>query len=282
MPSLAVKVEAAELRATFPESFAGSTQAVTAIAVTNGGSGYTSAPSVTIDAPASGTTATASATVSNGAVTAIAVDDGGSGYTSAPSVAISGGGGSGATASASRFAYADAFLNRAGKVAESLHASVREATVHLAAHLAVVWKQENAGAVDGGSGVVDMERVGPMSTSYANMGEPFYERTSYGRTYLALRAKSARRVFPFVVGALACLAAHVTLGAQGVEDPAGVRLVLIGLALAVGVNGLFMRLMFTAFAKRTDDLMLRMQAHEDSCQTHRDDTLERLVKLEAK
>jgi FtsP/CotA-like multicopper oxidase with cupredoxin domain len=48
-----------------------------------------------------GTGATADATVVNGVITAIAVSAGGSGYTSAPSVAISGGHGAGAVATAS-------------------------------------------------------------------------------------------------------------------------------------------------------------------------------------
>jgi hypothetical protein len=53
---------------------------LTAITVRGGGSGYTSAPVVTISAPASGTTATATATVTGGVVTAITITNGGSGY----------------------------------------------------------------------------------------------------------------------------------------------------------------------------------------------------------
>lgn len=55
----------------------------------NGGSGYTTAPAVTVSAPGgSGTTATATATVSGGAVTAINIISPGSGYTSTPTVTI--------------------------------------------------------------------------------------------------------------------------------------------------------------------------------------------------
>jgi len=75
---------------------------VHSIAVTNGGSGYTSA-SVTIAAPAwtgpTPPTATATATVSGGAVTGITVTYGGEHYTSVPAVTISGDG-AGATATA--------------------------------------------------------------------------------------------------------------------------------------------------------------------------------------
>ena len=76
---------------------------VLSIAVTNDGSGYTSTPTVTVGAPnlAYGTTATATATVVSNKVTAITVVVAGSGYTSAPTVTISGGGGNGATATAS-------------------------------------------------------------------------------------------------------------------------------------------------------------------------------------
>ncbi|HBS6214476.1 TPA: hypothetical protein MAL84_004382 [Klebsiella pneumoniae] len=67
------------------------------IAVTAGGSGYTTAPTVTISG-GGGTGALATATISGGSVTKISVLYKGFGYTTAPTVTISGGGGSGATA----------------------------------------------------------------------------------------------------------------------------------------------------------------------------------------
>jgi len=66
--------------------------------VSNGGSGYTSAPAVSITG-GGGNGATAKAFVSGGKVIRIKVLNEGSGYTSNPSIAISGGGGSGALAS---------------------------------------------------------------------------------------------------------------------------------------------------------------------------------------
>jgi len=64
---------------------------IQSIDVTNGGSGYTVAPTVTIENPASGLgVATATATVTNGAVTSITLTDNGLGYTSIPNVTISG------------------------------------------------------------------------------------------------------------------------------------------------------------------------------------------------
>jgi hypothetical protein len=77
---------------------------VTALALTSGGSGYTSAPAVTIGAPTSGSPSQATATATVGAlVSSIKVTAGGSGYTTAPTVTITdsaGSNGSGATATA--------------------------------------------------------------------------------------------------------------------------------------------------------------------------------------
>jgi hypothetical protein len=77
---------------------------VVSVAIQAAGSGYTSAPTVTITGGTifpgpTGAVATATCTVGNGAVTSITVTAGGGGYTSAPTVSFTGGGsGSGATA----------------------------------------------------------------------------------------------------------------------------------------------------------------------------------------
>jgi hypothetical protein len=75
----------------------------TVVTVTAGGSGYTTAPTVTVSAPdALGpltyTQATATATVVANAVTAVTVTNAGTGYVNPPTFSFSGGGGSGATA----------------------------------------------------------------------------------------------------------------------------------------------------------------------------------------
>jgi FtsP/CotA-like multicopper oxidase with cupredoxin domain len=70
---------------------------VGSISVTNPGSGYTSIPTVSITGD--GTGATAKAALS-GEVTGITVTNGGTGFTSVPTVAFSGGGGTGAAATA--------------------------------------------------------------------------------------------------------------------------------------------------------------------------------------
>ena len=70
-----------------------------AISVTNGGSGYTSAPTVQIDA-SSGSGAEAVAVVSEGAVVGVNMVEQGVGYKVPPTITFVGGGGVGATAEA--------------------------------------------------------------------------------------------------------------------------------------------------------------------------------------
>jgi len=72
---------------------------VAAVKVVSGGSGYTSAPTVSFTG-GGGSGAAATANVSGGVVTSITVTAGGTGYTSVPTVSFSGGGGSGASATA--------------------------------------------------------------------------------------------------------------------------------------------------------------------------------------
>jgi hypothetical protein len=62
---------------------------VGSVTITAGGSGYTSAPTVTFAAPTSGVTATGTATIQNGAVISVTITNPGSGYTAAPTVTFS-------------------------------------------------------------------------------------------------------------------------------------------------------------------------------------------------
>ncbi|MXW02517.1 MAG: S8 family serine peptidase [Holophagales bacterium] len=69
------------------------------VTVTNGGTGYTSAPTVTISG--GGGSGAAAEALMGGGVTGVTVTNAGSGYTRGPLVSFTGGGGSGATATAS-------------------------------------------------------------------------------------------------------------------------------------------------------------------------------------
>jgi|SRR5579885_1773472 len=75
---------------------------VASVTIANGGTGYTSAPTVTFSGPAliNGVTAQGTATISGGSVAGVIVTTAGSGYNMPPGITFSGGGGSGARATA--------------------------------------------------------------------------------------------------------------------------------------------------------------------------------------
>lgn len=80
-----------------------SSRVVSALTITNGGTGYTTAPTVTITRAGADTTgagATATATIAGGVVTGLTITNRGSLYQTNPDVTFSGGGGTGAAATA--------------------------------------------------------------------------------------------------------------------------------------------------------------------------------------
>lgn len=77
----------------------GTPGALAALVLNSAGTGYTTAPTVAITG-GGGSGATATAQVANGKVTGFTITDPGTGYTSAPTVALTGGAGTGATARA--------------------------------------------------------------------------------------------------------------------------------------------------------------------------------------
>lgn len=103
----------------FTQSLA--TDGVASIAVTNAGSGYTTAPTVTISG-GSGQGAQAVAIVEDGEVTAVILKKNGFGYSSAPTVAFSGGGGTGAAATATVGTVANPVVAELPGVLESIRA----------------------------------------------------------------------------------------------------------------------------------------------------------------
>jgi hypothetical protein len=95
---------------------------VSAVTVSNGGSGYTSAPEVVFTGDGSG--AEAVATVAEGVVTAVTVTKGGYGYTTAPTVTFTGGGGTGAAATASIASVANPVVAELLGIADRLRAVI--------------------------------------------------------------------------------------------------------------------------------------------------------------
>ena len=85
---------------TLPDNPIDTSSKVISTTITNGGTGYTSSPTVAFTAPTSGVTATGEAVLSGGAVASINITNAGEGYTSAPTITFSGGGGSSAAATA--------------------------------------------------------------------------------------------------------------------------------------------------------------------------------------
>jgi hypothetical protein len=72
-----------------PANFVGNGGMVAAVTVTNGGAGYTTAPTATFSAPpAGGTQATGTATIDAGVVTAITITNAGAGYVTPPTITI--------------------------------------------------------------------------------------------------------------------------------------------------------------------------------------------------
>ena len=79
---------------------------VKTLTIAAGGSGYSSAPTLTIAAPPDGgVQATATCTVNSGAINAVTITNAGSGYPIAPTVTVSGGGGSSGSITATVDAY---------------------------------------------------------------------------------------------------------------------------------------------------------------------------------
>ena len=88
-PSLVFTAGTVETGSVPPTAVGNATQFAVST-ITKGGTnvGYTSAPTVTISAPAAAVTATATATVAGGAITAINVTNAGTGYTAAPVITV--------------------------------------------------------------------------------------------------------------------------------------------------------------------------------------------------
>ena len=126
---------------------------VRSINITNGGSAYATAPTVALTG-GGGTGATAIATISGGQVTGITITNGGSGYTSAPTVAFSGGGGTGAAATAIR-----------GALANPVVAALHPVLERLMGHAVVDGPASNLQAFTDWRETISSDRIIPLETS---------------------------------------------------------------------------------------------------------------------
>lgn len=101
-----------------------STTGVGSVTVSAGGTGYTSAPTVTITGANGNTTARGTATVSGGAVTGVTITNAGNNITAPVSVSFSGGGGSGATATAAIVTVSNPVVAELTGIADRLRAVI--------------------------------------------------------------------------------------------------------------------------------------------------------------
>jgi hypothetical protein len=105
----------------------GTATTLSTITVTAGGTGYTSAPTVTIDAPPpGGTQMAATATVAGGAVKGITVTTPGAGYTSIPNVKITGGAGAGAVTVVPQILFTGILLSLGGNTMDLVRGKMSE------------------------------------------------------------------------------------------------------------------------------------------------------------
>lgn len=83
----------------------------------------------------------------------------------------------------------DADVDSVVALAIQINSRSLEIVNYLTAHLLTL-RAEDTGKIDGGSGEVTMEGIGPKQSSYLaqaqNNSEVFFSRSSYGRMYLTL------------------------------------------------------------------------------------------------
>ena len=104
----------------------------------------------------------------------------------------------------------DAAVNQAIQEALRIHSADPLATLYCAAHL-IAYKQDLEGApeLDGGSGIVSTEGVGPRNISFVNESQLrggerklFFESSPYGRIFLQLEYRNPDVRLGFYIGHL--------------------------------------------------------------------------------
>jgi predicted outer membrane repeat protein len=126
---------------------------VAGVLITNGGAGYTSAPTVTFTG-GGGTGAAGTAIIANGAVIGVQMTNGGTGYTSAPTVTFTGGG---ATTAATGTADLGEVDNAAGEFAVNL----------LSGGSLTINNQSNGAVIIDAQGLSRVFDINPNNTPFA-------------------------------------------------------------------------------------------------------------------
>ena len=148
---------------------------VRSIEVTNGGSGYTSAPTVTVSG-----TATAVATINaNGQVNGIAVTANGGDYLSAPTITFSGGGGSGAEAKANLMGVLEFGSTPSTAIGEILRITEKDPYAH-GSPTEVPYRVEYSASGYGKVVLVDRATTTPVFVLHR---KPFIDYTSSSTDY---------------------------------------------------------------------------------------------------
>jgi hypothetical protein len=180
-----------------PKAGASSVRGVT---ISAGGSGYSTAPTVTFAAPPSGVTATGVATVAGGVVTGIFVTNPGSGYVTPPTVTL-GGPGTGASASAvldGRPTYSSSYLTLPAGGLNGLMSAYDDEAAFTAFFVA---KYKSAGAVYMGAG--DNQPAGGGDFTFSNSsGFQNNMRGSAGGGSLAVSGTSTLADGTLIFGAI--------------------------------------------------------------------------------
>jgi hypothetical protein len=128
---------------------------VQSVSITNGGSGYTSVPTITFTG-GGGANATATATIS-GSVVSITLNGGGTGYTGSPTISFTGGGGTGATATSNAYIPYTLTLDDGFYTVNALNARIQQFCIEKGMYL-----------TDGSGNNVYYLSMTPNSTAYAN------------------------------------------------------------------------------------------------------------------
>lgn len=101
-------------------------------------------------------------------------------------------------------AFTDASIELMMRTAMGISFVTIDAYMFLVTHLLVVFKSEGGFTPDGGSGEVSSESGAGRAVSYMTLAETnrdtFFSMSYWGRMFLTMEKRSARRTMPIIVG----------------------------------------------------------------------------------